>query len=166
MKRAIEGRIRALANVHSLFVESRWIGAELSTIAAQELAPYAANDVARVRVDGPQVLLEPTVAQALAVIFHELATNAAKYGALVTTNGQIEIKWSHAADGQIALTWSEIDGPIVQMPDGPGFGSHLIEGTIGQLGGDARFDWRPEGLVCQIKPLGREPLQVSLDLML
>ena len=150
LKRAIEGRIRALANVHSLFVESRWIGAELSTIAAQELAPYAANDVARVRVDGPQVLLEPTVAQALAVIFHELATNAAKYGALVTTNGQIEIKWSHAADGQITLTWSEIDGPIVQMPDGPGFGSHLIEGTIGQLGGDARFDWRPEGLVCQI----------------
>ena len=80
LKRAIEGRIRALANVHSLFVETRWIGAELSTLATQELAPYSEKDERRVLIDGPQVLLEPNAAQAIAVALHELATNAAKYG--------------------------------------------------------------------------------------
>ena len=78
LKRAIEGRILALANVHSLFVETRWIGAELSTIATQELAPYSENDKMGVRINGPQVLLEPNAAQVVAVTLHELATNAAK----------------------------------------------------------------------------------------
>src|ERR1700722_14459874 len=82
LKQAIEGRILALANVHSLFVETRWIGAELSTIAAQELTPYFAKDERRVRIDGPEVLLEPNAAQIIAVTLHELATNAAKYGSL------------------------------------------------------------------------------------
>ena len=72
LKDAIEGRIRALANVHSLFVETRWIGAELSAIATQELAPYSVKGQARVRIDGPQVLLKPDVAQAVAVALHEL----------------------------------------------------------------------------------------------
>jgi len=72
LKRAIEGRIQALANVHSLFVDTRWIGAELSTIATQELAPYSEKGKTRVRIDGPQVLLEPNAAQTIAVILHEL----------------------------------------------------------------------------------------------
>src|SRR5580704_3853278 len=88
LKQAIEGRIRALAIVHSLFVETRWIGAELSAIAAQELAPYSGADEKRVRLDGPQVLLEPSVAQSIAVVVHELATNAAKYGALSLPDGR------------------------------------------------------------------------------
>ena len=78
----IEGRIKALANVHSLFVEARWIGAELSAVATQELAPYFATGDERVHLDGPQVMLEPSTAQAVAVTLHELATNAAKYGSL------------------------------------------------------------------------------------
>src|SRR5580704_4582942 len=89
LKRAIEGRILALANVHSLFVETRWIGAELSTIGTQELAPYSEHDEMRVRINGPQVLLEPNIAQIIAVTLHELATNAAKYGALSVPNGRI-----------------------------------------------------------------------------
>jgi PAS domain S-box-containing protein len=91
LKRAIEGRIQALANVNSLFVETRWIGAELSDIATQELAPYAEKDKRRIRIDGPQVLLEPNAAQAIAVTLHELVTNAVKYGALSDSNGLIEI---------------------------------------------------------------------------
>src|SRR6516165_4669264 len=87
LKRAIEGRIQALANVHSLFVETRWTGAELSTIATRELAPYSEKGKTRVRINGPQVLLEPGAAQTIAVILHELATNAAKYGALSAANG-------------------------------------------------------------------------------
>jgi PAS domain S-box-containing protein len=149
-KRVIEGRIRALANVHSLFVESRWIGAELSTIAVQELTPYSEQHEARVRIDGPQVLLEPNVAQAVAVTLHELVTNAAKYGALSSAQGQIELHWSHAADGQLILRWTEQGGPAVRVPQRKGFGSRLIEGTIDQLKGNARFDWRPNGLVCEI----------------
>ena len=150
LKRAIEGRIRALANVHSLFVETRWIGAELSTLATQELAPYSEKDERRVLIDGPQVLLEPNAAQAIAVSLHELATNAAKYGALSLPNGQIDLKWLHEADGRLVLRWREMGGPAVQMPTHQGFGTRIIERMIGQLKGKARFDWRAEGLVCEI----------------
>jgi PAS domain S-box-containing protein len=149
LKQVIGGRIQAFANVHSLFVETRWIGAELSAIAAQELAPYSEQD-ARVRIAGPQVLLEPGVAQAIAVTLHELATNAAKYGALSAAKGQIDLKWLHEADGRLILCWTELGGPAVQTPTRQGFGSRVIERMIGQLKGKTRFDWRPEGLVCEI----------------
>jgi PAS domain S-box-containing protein len=150
LKHAIEGRIRALANVHSLFVETRWIGAELSAIATQELAPYSETDETRVQIDGPQVLLEPNAAQAIAVALHELATNAAKYGALSVAKGQVDLKWSHEADERLILRWTEIGGPAVQPPARQGFGARVVERMIGQLKGKARFDWRPQGLVCEI----------------
>jgi PAS domain S-box-containing protein len=150
LKHAIGGRIQALANVHSLFVETRWIGAELSAIATQELSPYSEKDERRVRIDGPQVLLEPNTAQAIAVTFHELATNAAKYGALSVPNGQIDLKWLHEADGRLILRWTEMGGPAVQTPTRQGFGTRIIERITGQLKGKARFDWRAEGLVCEI----------------
>jgi PAS domain S-box-containing protein len=150
LKQAIEGRIQALANVHSLFAETRWIGAELSTIATQELAPYSKKGEGRVRIDGPPVLLEPDVAQTIAVTVHELATNAAKYGSLSGGKGQIDLEWLHKADGELILRWTESGGPAVQMPTRQGFGTRVIERMIGQLKGKARFDWRPEGLVCEI----------------
>jgi PAS domain S-box-containing protein len=150
LKQAIEGRIQALANVHSLFVESRWIGAELSAIATQELAPYFETDEPRVRIDGQQVLLEPNTAQATAVILHELATNAAKYGALSGTEGKIDLTWLHEADGRLIIRWTEMGGPAVQIPMHQGFGARVIERMIGQLKGKVHFDWRPEGLVCEI----------------
>ena len=149
LKRAIEGRIQALANVHSLFVKSRWIGAELSTVARQELTPYIQNHEARVRIEGPQVLLEPNTAQAIAVTLHELATNAAKYGALSAPEGHIDVKWSHT-DGLLILLWTETGGPPVKTPTRQGFGGKVIKGMIDQLKGRTRFDWRPEGLVCEI----------------
>ena len=150
LKQAIEGRIQALANVHSLFVESRWIGAELSAIATQELAPYFETDEPRVRIDGQQVLLEPNTAQATAVVLHELATNAAKYGALSGTEGKIDLTWLHEADGRLIIRWTEMGGPAVQMPMHQGFGARVIARMIGQLKGKVHFDWRPEGLVCEI----------------
>ena len=150
LKQAIEGRIQALANVNSLFVSTRWIGAELSSIATQELAPYSDQRETRVQIDGPQVLLEPYAAQAIAVTLHELATNAAKYGALTAAKGRVELKWLHEADGRLILRWTEVGGPPVQIPTRKGFGSRVIEGVIGQLKGKACFDWRPEGLVCEI----------------
>jgi PAS domain S-box-containing protein len=92
LKNAIEGRIQALANIHSIFAKTRWIGADLSTIATQELAPYAEKKQKRIRTDGPPILLEPYAAQAIAVTLHELSTNAAKYGALSVANGQVDLK--------------------------------------------------------------------------
>jgi PAS domain S-box-containing protein len=151
LKDAIEGRIRALANVHSLFVEARWIGAELSTIAAQELAPYSrSGEATRVRIEGPQVLLKPDIAQAIAVILHELATNAAKYGALSMADGVVELKWTHETDGRLTLCWIEAGGPVVRTPTRQGFGTRVIGGMIGQFKGSTRFDWRVDGLVCEI----------------
>ncbi len=151
LKKAIEGRIRALANVHSLFVETRWIGAELSTIATQELAPYSREgETRRVLIEGPQVLLKPDVAQAIAVILHELATNAAKYGALSTAGGVIELKWSHEIDARLILRWIESSGPMVETPTKQGFGTRIIRGMTGQFKGSTRFDWRADGLVCEI----------------
>jgi len=150
LKAAIEGRIQALAKVHSLFVESRWVGAELSAIAAQELGPYSAKEEGRVRIEGPPILLEPNIAQTVAMAVHELATNAAKYGSLSGTKGRVELRWQHSPDGQLVLRWTEIDGPAVQKPTRRGFGTLAIERMTGQLKGDARFDWRAEGLVCEI----------------
>jgi PAS domain S-box-containing protein len=150
LKRAIEGRIMALSKVHSLFVDTRWIGAELSTIAKRELAPYSENDQTGVRIDGPQVLLEPNAAQAVAVTLHELATNAVKYGALSVPHGQVSLKWTHNTDGRLVLRWTETGGPAVKTPTHQGFGTRIIERIIGQLKGSAHFDWQADGLVCEI----------------
>jgi PAS domain S-box-containing protein len=150
LKEAIEGRIRALANVHSLFVETRWIGAELSTIAEQELAPYSGAGEKRLRIGGPPMVLEPNSAQSIAMTLHELATNAAKYGALSAAGGAIDLDWSRAADGTLTLRWTESGGPAVQPPQRQGFGGRIIRLMMMQLRGDARFDWRSEGLVCEI----------------
>jgi PAS domain S-box-containing protein len=151
LKQAIEGRVQALANVHALFVKSRWTGAELHALVMQELSPYRQDGDARVRIDGPNQLLEPHTAQTIAVTLHELATNAAKYGALSVPKGRVQVGWSRAADGQLVLRWTETDGPPVKPPTRLGFGTRVMEGMIrGQLRGAMRFDWRTEGLVCEI----------------
>jgi PAS domain S-box-containing protein len=150
LKQIVVGRIQALANVCSLFVATRWIGAELTAIATQELAPYSEVRGKRVIIDGPQILLEPDAAQAIAVTLHELATNAAKYGSLSTSNGKVCLEWSHAADGPLRLRWLETDGPAVQEPTRKGVGGRIIEQMIAQQKGEVHFDWRNEGLICEI----------------
>ncbi|UPJ43989.1 PAS domain S-box protein [Bradyrhizobium sp. 40] len=148
LKEVIGGRIQALANVCSLFVETRWIGAEISAIAIQELAPY--SDGKRTFTDGPQTLLAPDAAQAVAVALHELATNAAKYGALSTPEGHVRLEWSHGATGTIRLLWMETGGPVALEPTRTGFGTRIVEQMITQQKGKVRFDWRKDGLVCEI----------------
>jgi PAS domain S-box-containing protein len=90
LKRLIEGRISALGKVHTLFVESRWAGAELHRLVMQELSAYSGDGEARVQIDGPSVMLEPSAAQTVAIFLHELATNAAKYGSLSAAGGRVE----------------------------------------------------------------------------
>jgi PAS domain S-box-containing protein len=150
LKKAIDGRIQALANVHSIFAETRWIGAELLTIATQELAPYSDKERSRVGIEGPEVFLEPNAAQAIASILHELATNAAKYGALSVASGRVDLKWSHEPIGELHLRWTETGGPAVREPKRKGFGGRIIEQLSAQQNGKTRFDWPAKGLVCEI----------------
>jgi PAS domain S-box-containing protein len=151
LKEAIEGRIEALANVHSLFARSRWAGAELATLVKQELSPYSRDGEVRTQIDGPAIMLKPDLAQAIAVTLHELATNAVKYGALSAATGQVRVEWSRAEDGRLVLRWTEAGGPLVNPPTRRGFGTHVMEAMIrGHAKGDVRLDWHAEGLACEI----------------
>jgi two-component sensor histidine kinase len=151
LKKLIEGRINALAKVHALFVQSRWTGAGLHSLVSQELSPFRGDTDARVRINGPDLILEPNKAQAIAISMHELATNAAKYGSLSTKDGHVEIAWSIAADGRLSLCWKESGGPSVKPPTHRGFGTRVMENIIrDQLRGEVRFDWRDQGLACEI----------------
>jgi PAS domain S-box-containing protein len=151
LKEAIEGRIEALANVHSLFAKSRWTGAELGSLIRQELSPYSRDGEMRTQIDGQTVILKPDLAQTIAVALHELATNAAKYGALSVSTGRVRVEWSRSADGRLVLRWTEEGGPPVKPPTREGFGTHVMEVMIrSHERGDVNLDWHAEGLVCAI----------------
>jgi PAS domain S-box-containing protein len=156
LKAAIRGRIQALANARTMLVDSRWTGAELKQLVAKELSPYR-TDGERALIEGPQIMLEPTVAQALAVTVHELATNAAKYGALSVPAGSVQMTWSQSHNGELSIRWLERGGPPVVPPTREGFGSRVMNSLIQQIGGTVAFDWRKAGLCCNVtipKPQG------------
>jgi len=151
LKKAIAGRIAALASVHSLFAQSPGTGAELGSLVKQELAPYSRDERMQTQIDGPTVVLKPDLAQAIAVAVHELATNAAKHGALSVPEGQVRVEWSPAADGRVVLRWTEAGGPPVNPPTRMGFGTHVMEVMIrSHERGDVHLDWHAEGLACEI----------------
>jgi PAS domain S-box-containing protein len=151
LKRAIEGRIQALADVAELFAESRWKGADLHTLVTHELSPFCQQGLTPCRIEGSSLILEPNAAQAIAMTLHELATNAAKYGALSGPDGRVQIQWSLTENNHVVLRWTETEGPHVEPPTRQGFGTQLMEAMIrGQLKGTISFDWRPEGLACEI----------------
>jgi len=152
---AVEGRINALARVHTILSLSSWQGAEMSRLLNEELAPYSMSD--RIRLTGAEVHLQPATAQTLALALHELVTNSAKYGALSALAGQLSIDWKVDGDA-LALTWEETGGPEVREPTSRGFGTRSLMASVeSQLGGQAVFDWRAEGLVCRLHvPLTRK----------
>jgi two-component sensor histidine kinase len=150
LKLVIVGRIQALAKVISLFAKTHWAGADLRTLIAAELSPYL-QGAALGRLDGPSLMLKPDAAQAIGMTLHELATNAAKYGALSAVDGRVEVEWSRTAEDQIALRWVETGGPRVQLPTRQGFGTQLMQTMIrNRLKGTISFDWQPQGLACEI----------------
>jgi PAS domain S-box-containing protein len=150
LKETIRGRIRALANVHSLFAQSRWTGAELGSLVQQELLPYARPGEMRTLSIGPTVILKPDVAQAMAVVLHELSTNAAKYGALSVPEGRVRVEWS-CAEGQLMILWTEAGGPQVKPPTRKGFGTSAMESMTREGGkGRVQLDWHADGLACEI----------------
>jgi len=151
LKAAIEGRLQALANAHALLAQSRWAGADLRSLIEEELSPYCQESGLRAQINGPSLALEPETAQSIAIALHELTTNAVKYGALSAPTGHVQVAWSRPRDQQVALRWAESGGPPVKPPARQGFGTRVIERMIRrQLKGEVHFDWRPEGLMCEI----------------
>ncbi|MBL6458999.1 PAS domain S-box protein [Belnapia sp. T6] len=158
--RAVEGRVAALARAQTLLAEGRWSGASLHAMLRGELAPFLTGQ--RVELDGRPVVLPPGTAQPLAMAVHELATNAAKHGALSMSGGRVSVSWrvESGAGAKLRLRWVETGGPpVAGPPSRRGFGSRVLEGTVrGQLGGTVSLTWETAGLVCTMEvPLGRRP---------
>lgn len=155
-----QSRIMALSHTHNLLTQSHWEGADLRAILEHETEAYGPT---RISLNGPPVSLEPAVVLSLGMIFHELATNAAKYGALHTPDGRILIDWGLAdqRDRKLKLSWREIGGPKVTAPDRRGFGSRLIERNIRHdLAGEIDLVYAPDGLIAELTvPLDRTAAQ-------
>jgi two-component sensor histidine kinase/PAS domain-containing protein len=159
---AVEGRVAALARAHTVLANGRWEGAPLRAVIEGELAafrPEAADPTQHFVLDGPELAMAPEAVQALSMALHELATNAAKHGALSVPAGRIDVDWrADVAAGVLRLTWRERGGPpVAGEPARRGFGSRLVEATIGsQLGGTVERRWEEAGLVCAMTaPLAR-----------
>jgi PAS domain S-box-containing protein len=147
---AFLGRVTAVSRAHTLLAESKWQGADLRRLLEEELATYMPDHKRRVR--GPQVTLRSDMTQSLALIFHELTTNAVRHGALAAPHGHIDICWEWNPDSELSFTWREENGPHIEAAIKPGFGTKLTESAVnGQLGGKVRFNWRRDGLECVIR---------------
>jgi len=146
--RSVEGRINALARVHTVLSLSSWQGAEVGKLVDEELAPYSMGD--QIDLCGAEVQLQPATAQTVALALHELVTNSAKYGALSTLTGRLSVSWTIEVD-VLDIVWTETGGPRVEKPVSRGFGTRSVIASIeSQLGGKAEFDWRAEGLICRL----------------
>jgi PAS domain S-box-containing protein len=147
-------RLQALATSHDLLVQESWYGVSLSELARSQLGHYLEGAGAQVSFDGPTVVLKPEAAQSLVLALHELATNAAKYGALSVPTGQVTITWRRrpAKDGSgIELMWVERRGPKVTPPSLRGFGSMVIEQNLKRaLNAEVELAFLPGGLQCRI----------------
>jgi two-component sensor histidine kinase len=146
-----EGRLGALAEAHNLLSKEKWQGSDLQDVVSRVLQPYLLNNRERMRMFGPTVPLSPRLAVVLSMIVHEIATNAAKYGALSNDTGTIALDWEVSEEtGKpiLRLIWAEAGGPPVTAPVQRGFGSRLIERSArDQLGGEATVDFLPRGVV-------------------
>jgi two-component sensor histidine kinase len=149
---SVEGRIQSMAAAHALLSQSRWQGVALIDLLRRQLAPYT-ND-ANISFDGPDVTLTSGETQALAIVIHELVTNAVKYGALSSPDGSVPISWNYT-EGDLAalrIVWREACGPKVVASAQSGHGSSLIRDLIPyELGGAVELTFPPNGVCCKIE---------------
>ena len=154
-REAFNARLVALSQAHDVLTRNDWTGASLAEVVAEQLLPYQASDGARLELTGPEVILKPRFAVALGMVFGELSTNAAKYGALSREGGRVEVDWTWSPDpdGQsLVITWREVGGPLVTAPARRGFGSRLIERSLAhELSGSAILTYPSTGLVCTLR---------------
>jgi two-component sensor histidine kinase len=156
-------RIYALARAHELLTEASWAGASLTDVIERTLQVHVGDgDRRQVTLSGPPIRLGPNAAVTVNMVFHELATNASKYGALSTPEGRVDVAWSSPPEAEaVIIDWRESGGPRVEPPTRRGFGSRLIErGLTREMGGEARMDFLPQGLHCHI----RLPVSAKLGL--
>ncbi len=152
--KAFEERLFALARAHDVLTRENWEGAELREIIAEVLEPYRRLAGERFEIRGPHLRLSPSMAVALAMAFHELATNASKYGALSLPKGRVSIHWTLTPGDLPSLTleWRESHGPSVLPPTRRGFGTRLIERSLAlDLRGTVRLTYDPSGVICRVE---------------
>jgi two-component sensor histidine kinase len=156
---SLEGRVRALSATHDLLTNSEWGTTPLRSVVEVELAPYAGGDT-EVVMDGPDIELAPNDALSLGLAIHELATNAAKYGALSRSGAKVTITWERESDHLARLKWEERGGPEVKAERKRGFGTELIEKIVAhELRHPVDMRFEPEGVSCIL----RVPLRVSAE---
>ena len=148
-QRKFSDRLVALGQTHGLLSEANWEGADVGGVAQRVLEPYA-TEPGRVRATGPEILMPSAQALMLSMVFHELATNAVKYGALSSSSGRIVVEWQREGN-ELALTWREQGGPPAHEPTQTGFGSRLITRGLAGSGGTAEMAYNESGLVCTIR---------------
>jgi two-component sensor histidine kinase len=150
---ALDGRIQSIAAAHGLLSQSRWSGVGLTDLIRHQLAPYTTD--ANAAVDGPDVTLTSAQSQAVAMVIHELATNAAKHGALSSPDGRVSVIWEcTGADAMatLTITWRELGGKQFAAPVRSGYGLGLIRDLIPyELGGTVDLRFQPEGAYCKIE---------------
>jgi PAS domain S-box-containing protein len=162
--RRLNGRIQALAIAHSVLRQSRWYGAALTDLLRQQLAPYTTDE--NTAISGSDVILTAEATQALAMVLHELVTNAAKHGALSSPDGRVSVHWDRHSHGDAAasltMEWRELGGPAILAPIQSGYGTNLIRGLIPhELGGKVDLVFAADGAYCRMEiPL---PAEVTRD---
>ena len=142
-------RLVSLGRTHNVLSDEKWESAQVRELVDGALAPYAGRDGTRIHAVGPDLRLAPRSALTVAMALHELATNAAKYGALSRSDGKVDISWQ-AKDGNVEIVWQEHDGPTVRPPQRRGFGSAFLEKMVAGLGGTIAVEFAPTGLVSRI----------------
>jgi two-component sensor histidine kinase len=163
-RRSFASRIRALAQTHDRLAEANWSGVSFEAMLLDELAPYRHEDGSNVRVSGPPVAFNAKCVLTLGMTIHELATNAAKHGALSRKGGVVDVAWQvDPRDKQLRIRWTETGGPAVRPPERSGFGRLLLERALASdLRGDVHLDFAEDGLKCVIAiPLEEHVARVS-----
>lgn len=149
---SLTARVRALSATHDLLSQSNWSHAPIHDVIRSELAPYMEGTETHVEMDGPEVSLAPNEALSLGLAIHELATNAAKYGALSTIDGKIHVSWDLLSPELAEVNWRESGGPAVSVPTKRGFGRDLIEKIVaGELKSDVDLRFEPGGVECRLR---------------
>jgi len=151
--RALNLRIQSIANAHTLLSQNHWDGVDLAELVRRQLAPNGTDT--NTTISGPNVMLTVAATKALATVLNELVTNAAKYGALSTPHGRVEVEWNRGADGDAAslmMWWREIGGPTVAASPDCRYGVSIIRDLIPQeLGGSVDLAFASGGVCCKIK---------------
>lgn len=159
----LDGRIRALSTTHDLLTKSDWGTTPIRAVVDAELAPYAQDEDHSVVVSGPETQLAPNDALSLGLAVHELATNAAKYGALCQPGGTVSVVWDLVEDNQVRVEWTESGGPPVPQKRGRGFGTDLIERIVAhELRNPVQLEFDPAGVRCVMTIPVRRPSEFAM----